>query len=532
MSCTPFEDQLSSYLDRELGSQERSGLEVHLGSCADCRRTLEALQAQSRELESAFAPLQAGTDALARRIVTVLRAEPAPVLPFRWFPLAVAAAAGFLLAAGLFLAWPSGPPAPPPDQTAESLKRLTDQLKEEHLACQKLERQVAAAGKVEEALRKERSLRDDLEKKLSRSASLGEDLKSAQEARADLDRRLAESEARIGALTRELATKTPPAQKTPGPPPGSIATLETRIGTVEVLKGNEWEDLAPGQSLSAGAWVRTPPESKATFSCPDGTEIRMNAVTEAQWTEPRALRLREGEIYARLAGAPKPFLFRTTDGTFEASEGAFDLTHSVQTAPMKGKAPPKTLTALAVLDGQAQFAQGKSSQVIPASAACQVTGGVFSPPQPVDPILRSRWIHELLRPGKDDPEIDRRVVGMLVRMGQTKTPEEFEIEIRALGDRASGALLRAIRAPAPEMDAYHRREAARLLGDLAGAYRVPDLVALLEDPDREIRESAEKGLERLTGRKLKSAEEWADWYRTYGPVWGRAPEASKKTPLK
>jgi hypothetical protein len=532
MSCTQFQGQLSSYLDRELGPQERSGIEAHLGSCGDCQRTLEALQAQSRDLESAFAPLRAESDVLAGRIVTALRAEPTPPAALRWFPLAVAAAAGFLLAAGVFLAWPSGPSAPPPEQAAEEMKRLTEQLKAERLACQKLEKQVAAAGPVEEALKKERAHRDELEKKLSQSASVSRDLKAAQEARADLERRLAESEARIAALTRELSTKTASLPKPEVPPPGSIATLETRIGTVEVLNGDRWQEMAPGQSLSAGAWVRTAPESKGTFTCPDGTEVCMNGVTEAQWTEARALRLREGEIYARLSGIPKPFLFRTTDGTFLAQEGAFDLTHSVQDAPMKVKTVPKTLTALAVLDGQAQFAQGKSSQVIPASAACQVTGGVFSPPQPVDPILRSRWIHELLRPGKDDSEIDRRVGAMLVRMGQTKTPEEYEVEIRALGDRASGALLRAIRAPSPDMDAYHRREAARLLADLAGAYRVPDLVTLLEDPDREVRESAEKGLERLTGRKLKSPEEWADWYRTFGPVWGRSPEAPKKPPLK
>jgi hypothetical protein len=45
MTMDVFADRLSDYLDDELTPPERSGVESHLATCAECRSTLEALRA-------------------------------------------------------------------------------------------------------------------------------------------------------------------------------------------------------------------------------------------------------------------------------------------------------------------------------------------------------------------------------------------------------------------------------------------------------------------------------------------------------
>ena len=45
MTTDDFTDRLSEYLDDELSPHERTVIEVHLASCAECRSTLEALRA-------------------------------------------------------------------------------------------------------------------------------------------------------------------------------------------------------------------------------------------------------------------------------------------------------------------------------------------------------------------------------------------------------------------------------------------------------------------------------------------------------
>src|SRR5688572_11658224 len=50
MRSHPELDQLSAYVDDELAATERTALEAHLPSCADCRATLDALRATIADL--------------------------------------------------------------------------------------------------------------------------------------------------------------------------------------------------------------------------------------------------------------------------------------------------------------------------------------------------------------------------------------------------------------------------------------------------------------------------------------------------
>jgi hypothetical protein len=90
-----YRDQLSAYLDGELGDAERRSLEAHLATCADCRRELA-------ELRTTVALLRRLPEAAPPRSlrVAVPAPRPAPAI-LRWYPRLRAATglvAVFLLA--------------------------------------------------------------------------------------------------------------------------------------------------------------------------------------------------------------------------------------------------------------------------------------------------------------------------------------------------------------------------------------------------------------------------------------------------
>jgi HEAT repeat protein len=56
-----------------------------------------------------------------------------------------------------------------------------------------------------------------------------------------------------------------------------------------------------------------------------------------------------------------------------------------------------------------------------------------------------------------------------------------------------------------------RREAARIVADVATSWAIPELINLLNDPDGDVRYSAAKALQRLTGQNLnRDPNQWRD----------------------
>jgi ferric-dicitrate binding protein FerR (iron transport regulator) len=98
---------LSAHLDREVQPDDRAALEGHLAGCPSCRAAAEALRLQDADLRRAFALRREAAAAVAERVVARLRA--APARRWRWLPLLLAAAAGFLLAAAVFRPWRQQP---------------------------------------------------------------------------------------------------------------------------------------------------------------------------------------------------------------------------------------------------------------------------------------------------------------------------------------------------------------------------------------------------------------------------------------
>jgi ferric-dicitrate binding protein FerR (iron transport regulator) len=410
MTCAEWEEKLNAEMDGELAAIDRAALEVHLASCADCRRTREALRAQARDLESAFEPVRAETDALAAKIIAAVHAEPAPRRrSFRLVALAAAAAAGFLAAALIF--------------------------------------------------------------------------------------------------------------RTPAPKPPE-AFLMAATGGVEVQRGGAWQSIAPFAGVAAGDQIRTAPGSKCEIRTPDGSLIRLNESTEIQFPDLHSVHLKEGQVFALVVPQKTPFRFSTDQATLQCPEGMLDLTHEEQREIKSKFSPPSHVTSLAVLEGRAVMADQKSEQVVQPETACNVVEKTAESPVGIDPLLRSRWIHDLLKSKRrGDPEVGRRVTALLARLGRTKTPELFTQEIRSLGDLSVPPLMSIVTALPPGLSAYDRREAAALLADLAGPPEVPALVPLTSDADSDVAEAASQALSRITGQRLKGGQAWAAWYRENGSVW-------------
>lgn len=117
MSCADRDDLLNALVDGQLAGEARAEAEAHLRACDGCRAAFDALQAQHRELEAAFAPDRRRADRFAERLASRFGR---PGWGARALQIAGTLAAGVLL--GVFLR-PAAPPPPPPPATADARER-------------------------------------------------------------------------------------------------------------------------------------------------------------------------------------------------------------------------------------------------------------------------------------------------------------------------------------------------------------------------------------------------------------------------
>jgi hypothetical protein len=128
MDCQQAQNLLCARLDREITPEERGALELHLQTCPLCRGTADALPLLDADLRRAFAPRRAAADAVAQQVIARLALPVAP--PTRrmppWMPMLLSAAAGFLLAVGIFRPWqPASVQVPIPPAAVRETVRLT-----------------------------------------------------------------------------------------------------------------------------------------------------------------------------------------------------------------------------------------------------------------------------------------------------------------------------------------------------------------------------------------------------------------------
>jgi hypothetical protein len=119
MNCDQALKQLNARVDGELAAEDAADLDAHLRGCAECRTTVEWLEASDAELRRESAPRREAGSRLAERVVAALRESQhaaatigSPVAPsvapasnVAWRSALVGLAAGFLLAIALFRPW-------------------------------------------------------------------------------------------------------------------------------------------------------------------------------------------------------------------------------------------------------------------------------------------------------------------------------------------------------------------------------------------------------------------------------------------
>ncbi len=296
---------------------------------------------------------------------------------------------------------------------------------------------------------------------------------------------------------------TDPGTTTPRPEPAALLALAT--GAVEVLTpGQEgWLKLGTGGRIEAGAQVRTPPQVRCEFLCPDGSEIRINGDAEVHFRAARQLGLNKGQIMASVAASPIPFQVRVGAATITALGTQFD----VWSQPEE--------TRLAVLQGATRVqGQGPETTVATGEVATIVNGQVTDKRPGRDLLQATRWVEEILvLKGRDNPELAHRVEDILAQIGETKTAFLNEEEIRRLGYHCVVPLSRYLQSERSHAPGQRNRraEAAGIVADLAQPWSIPDLIDLLADDDPHVRYHAAKGLARLTSQTLDlSPEEWRE----------------------
>ncbi len=435
MNCSQTEEKLGAYVDGELAPNERQDVEVHLAACGECRRALESLGAQGRELDGAFAPLRRDADALARRIIEAVHAEPArrPGAAHRWVPVIAAAAAGFLVA---FLIFRKPGPPDPVVWTAKG----------------------GPPGPVQ--------------------------------------------------FTQQVEAAP------------VVARLSMATGSVEVQESlSPWASCPAQGAVPAGAQVRTAANAKCSLRWTDESELFLNNGTEIRLDSPRSVEVRRGEVYARVTERAEPFRIRTAQADFRGNGAAWNFCYDVR----DGK---PVLGNVAVLHGPVGFvpAEGRALELDPMLVKASQDGQLALSESRAQMVLATRWVHELLPAA--DPEIDRRVHALLDEVGASKGADPCDQEIHAFGERAAPALLSVVRAP-PGKDPDRRRHAARILADLAGPAAAHDLVALLEDSDKEVKDSCLRALPRVTGKKQQAPPDWSAWARD-NPGFGLDPKARRE----
>ncbi len=293
----------------------------------------------------------------------------------------------------------------------------------------------------------------------------------------------------------------------------TAARLGLAIGQVEILRPGQasWQSLPSGGIVEVGAAVRTGTDARCELATSEGTFVRMNVDTQLRFEAQGAVRLTSGQVY----GCPTsqaPMLVKASDTTITAAQGRFDLVCL----------PDVEQVVLTAVEGKIDvFAQGKK-QTVQRGNRVKIVDGTIVEQRPVaDLIMATNWIHGILaRKGDDDVELTQRVDALLASLGEAKMSYLYEEEIRAMGATCCLPLTKFIESSRSDARPHQRRNAARILADIAPSSSVGELIGLLSDSDATVRSYAAGGLTRLTGLDHGLppdgwSKPWADCEKTH-----------------
>jgi hypothetical protein len=309
----------------------------------------------------------------------------------------------------------------------------------------------------------------------------------------------------------------------------TVGKLALALGPVESKTATdaEWKPLAVGGTIEVNTWIRTPAKSKCVLELGKGTELWINEQSEILMAGARQIEIKVGEVYARVAQDPAPFVAKSEFSTSEVASGVVDLGFIIREPddPLRKKVS-RTRTLFSVLEGKLTI-KATYTQILTAGYTCDMVDRSLNTPDPIgNPTSLTLWIHDLLLARGITGEIEKRLDTMLAMLGQYDGEDLSEKGYRALGDPAAVFLLEYLKYPLPANQAPRRQKAARIAADGAAPKTAPALSMLLEDSDPEVRAAAAAGLKRLTGQDLGYAESfwrgekfaegakaWAEWMK-------------------
>lgn len=295
-------------------------------------------------------------------------------------------------------------------------------------------------------------------------------------------------------------------QETAPPPAAPVAHLVVATGDVEmrVPPATDWQAFPALKTFTcpSGSEVRTGDDVRCELQTADGCVIRMNHDTEVALASPTAVAIRRGQIWCSspdnvsLKIVAKEPDARAKPPATPAWSFACPSSSGMLCAEQRGSGV-QVMTS----SGETELQTPQGSQRLKAGErATIVQGQIVKSSDTVDPILEAGWMHSLLvRKGRDDGELAKRIDAMLSQVGRSKVAWLYEQEIRGLGEYAVLPLLRFVQSPESRDEPHRRQTAMRLISDLAPTWTVPELIALLADDDAEMRFGAATALQRLTG---------------------------------
>jgi hypothetical protein len=268
--------------------------------------------------------------------------------------------------------------------------------------------------------------------------------------------------------------------------------------------------------------------------CPDGCIVRVDANSEVNLNGADLVDLRKGRLWAKASERQRLNVFMCAADP-ETQPLKADVSCRSDSCVQASVEEPRNLSML--------VAEGKSdvefqSQTIPVEAGFEIamTPEGQQKRRAYDPLGETSWMAPLLAlRGGEDREVQGRVTSLLAQIGATKLSYAYEDQLRQLGGAGAVPLIAFLRSPLADNDPQKQYAVARIIGDTAPESSIPDLVALLDHANSEVRVAAATALQRLTGlthgvepnewrdlgeKQMQAVQQWRSWLKQRGMARG------------
>jgi ferric-dicitrate binding protein FerR (iron transport regulator) len=272
-----------------------------------------------------------------------------------------------------------------------------------------------------------------------------------------------------------------------------IARLAVASGPVEVRPASQADFLrcSPDAPLEQDSTVRTSQDVFCEIALQDGSPFWLDRNTEVTLRKSKVVEVRRGRLWSCCLPGQKSFEIQSGGGTIVPNVAA----------ELALECRPDAVRLL-VVDGTVSVQTGHQSMEVGPGQQVRITGGKLEEePGWHDALLETAWVNKVLAlRSAERPELAERVNRLLANVGAAKLSLLYEDELRRLGDSGVPPLLAYLNSTRPMPDGAQRATAARMIADVAQSRWIADLIALLTDPNPDVRFHAARGLERLTGR--------------------------------